>query len=75
MDCGVEIVEKVDMLERTWPTLMTEVIQEMLMDYRFMDSYLKKELKKCQDIALINQQQSQQHHNHGHHQHGKKIRH
>lgn len=56
IDSGVEIVEKVDRLEKIWPTLMTEVIQEFLMDFRSMDSYMKKELKKTQDISLISNQ-------------------
>lgn len=62
IDSGVTIVEKIDMLEKVWPSLMTQVIQEMLMDYRFMDSYMKKELKKSVDITLINQQHAQNSH-------------
>lgn len=78
VNSGVEIVEKVDMLEKFWPTLLTEVIQEMLMDFRYMDQYMKKEIKKAQDITLINQQQQHQHsshHHHNQHGHGRKFRH
>ncbi len=53
IDSGVDVLEKLEHLEKVWPSLMTEMVQEILMDFIFMENYMKKELKKCQDTATI----------------------
>ncbi|ODM91418.1 Leucine-rich repeat-containing protein 49 [Orchesella cincta] len=53
VNSGMEILEKVDRLENEWPSLIQEFIQKVLMDYRFVDTYMKKEYKKVQDFNLI----------------------
>src|SRR5688572_26621908 len=43
-DKGCEIAQKLTKLEQTWPTLMVDVIEEILLDYQVMDNFMKKEL-------------------------------
>ncbi|CAG7668073.1 unnamed protein product, partial [Allacma fusca] len=50
---GVEVLHKLDLLETCWPSVLNELIQDILMDYLFMDNYMKTEYKKLQDIDLI----------------------
>ena len=51
---GREMIEKLDMLETTWPSLMSEVVEDILIDYLCMDNYMKKELRKLKDLSLAN---------------------
>lgn len=53
IESGVEIVEKLDKLEKTWPSLMKKIIGDILLDFVEMDSYKKRELKRIQDFALL----------------------
>jgi hypothetical protein len=48
------MIEKLDMLETTWPTLLVEVVEGILIDYLCMDNYMKKELRKLKDLSLAN---------------------
>jgi hypothetical protein len=71
LDSGIEILEKLDNLEKVMPSLMTEMVQDILTDYMFMDGSMKKELKKCQDAAAIalhgGSISKNKHHHHHHH--------
>jgi hypothetical protein len=35
-------VEKLNILECEWPTILAELVQEALVDYSHLDSYMKK---------------------------------
>jgi len=47
------MVEKLDLLEATWGSLMTEVVEDILIDYLCMDNYMKKELRKLRDMSMV----------------------
>lgn len=35
-------IEKLNLLEREWPAVLAELVQETLVDYSHLDSYMKK---------------------------------
>ena len=42
LEVACAAVEKLRTLEREWPTILLELVQDTLVDYSHLDSYMKK---------------------------------
>lgn len=42
LEVACSAVEKLRMLDAEWPAILTELVQDTLVDYSHLDSYMKK---------------------------------
>ena len=46
IDHTVDAIEKLQILEKEWPTVLNELVYNTLFDYSNMESYMKRHIKE-----------------------------